>query len=618
MKKTNFWDKLRYSFDNLMSKGTLSLILLLAAITAGIIVIAGIVAACLNGGEFGNAFEMMWVSLMHTLDAGTIAGDETSNIGFIIVMSVVTLCGIFVTSMLIGVIGAGLEEKMESLRKGHSLVIEKNHVIILGFNENAINIIRELIMANENQKKGVIVVMDSKDKTEMEDTISQRIPQTKTTHIICRSGNIDNISDIEICSPATCRSIIVNADDDFMSIKAVLACTTVLEESDNADAYITALIHSEQNAEAARIAGNGKAEIFYYQSSIARIMAHTCRQPGMSTVFNTLLSYEGDEIYVEQIPKVVGKSMAEVNMYFDKSTAIGIVRNGEPMLNPPADTKIDAADKIVFIAEDDDTTVPLAQPAAAKAELFADKKDDTAVARNTLILGNNDLLGQVITEMDCYSAKGSVITIASEKIDKEFVPKQRGLKNIKLDVQECNIFERAELEKLVSEKPDNILILTDSSDADDEADSKTLLLLLHIRDIARKNDFHFTVTSEMRSVENQELAQVTKVTDFIISSNITALMMAQISQTREQFVILDDLLSDSGSELYMKNASRYVKTDVPVDFYTVCASAVRYGEIAIGYKKVLAEGKFEIVINPLKSKEITLSKEDSLILVAED
>ena len=220
--------------------------------------------------------------------------------------------------------------------------------------------------------------------------------------------------------------------------------------------------------------------------------------------------------------------------------------------------------------------------------------------------------------MDCYSAKGSVITIASEKIDKEFVPKQRGLKNIKLDVQECNIFERAELEKLVSEKPDNILILTDSSDADDEADSKTLLLLLHIRDIARKNDFHFTVTSEMRSVENQELAQVTKVTDFIISSNITALMMAQISQTREQFVILDDLLSDSGSELYMKNASRYVKTDVPVDFYTVCASAVRYGEIAIGYKKVLAEGKFEIVINPLKSKEITLSKEDSLILVAED
>jgi len=618
MKKKNFSDKLRYSFDNLMSKGTLSLILLLAVITAVIVIIAGIFTSLLNGGEHGNVFEATWLSLMHAIDAGTLAGDDTGNIIFIILMSIVTLCGLFITSMLIGVIGAGLEEKMESLRKGHSIVLEKNHVVILGFNENAINIIRELITANENQKKGVIVVMDNKDKTEMEDLIGQRIPQIKNTHIICRSGDIDNISDIEICSISTCRSIIVNADDDFMSIKAVLACTTVLEESSNTDAYITALIHSEQNAEAARIAGNGKAEIFYYQSSIARIMAHTCRQPGMSTVFNTLLSYEGDEIYVEHIPEVAGKTMAEINLYFPESIAIGIVRKNTPMMNPPVDTKIEADDKIIFIAEDDNTSFPLAEPAAAKTDLFADKKEDSAVIRNTLILGSNELLEQVIEEMDCYSAKGSTITIACEKMNKEFLPKQKNLKNIKLDVEDCDIFERSELEKLVLAKPDNILILTDSSDTDDEADSKTLLLLLHIRDIARKNDFHFTVTSEMRCVENQELAQVTKVTDFIISSNITALMMAQISQTREQFEILDDLLSDNGSELYMKNVSRYVKTGVPVDFYTICASAVRYGEIAIGYKKVLAEGKFEIVINPPKNEQITLSENDSLILIAED
>jgi hypothetical protein len=122
----------------------------------------------------------------------------------------------------------------------------------------------------------------------------------------------------------------------------------------------------------------------------------------------------------------------------------------------------------------------------------------------------------------------------------------------------------------------------------------------------------------MRSVENQELAEVTKVTDFVISSNITALMMTQISQTREQFEILDDLLSDTGSELYMKIAHRYVQCDKPVDFYTVCASANRYGEIAIGYKKILFDGEFEIVINPPKDKQIIFTKDDCLILVAEE
>ena len=125
------------------------------------------------------------------------------------------------------------------------------------------------------------------------------------------------------------------------------------------------------------------------------------------------------------------------------------------------------------------------------------------------------------------------------------------------------------------------------------------------------------LAAQILAVEDQELAEVTKVTDFVISSNITALMMTQISQTREQFVILNDLLSDSGSELYMKIANRYVVTDKPVNFYTVCASASRYGEVAIGYKKVKEDGKFEIVLNPPKDKEIIFNNDDRLILLAE-
>ena len=94
-------------------------------------------------------------------------------------------------------------------------------------------------------------------------------------------------------------------------------------------------------------------------------------------------------------------------------------------------------------------------------------------------------------------------------------------------------------------------------------------------------------------------------------------MMTQISQTREQFIILDDLLSDSGSELYMKIANRYVVTGKPVNYYTVCASASRYGEVAIGYKKVNENGNFKIVINPPKDQEIIFNKDDRLIVLAE-
>ena len=619
MKKPTLKQKLSYWFDNLMSKGTVSLILVLAAITILVVFITGIVVSISDPESNGNVLQSAWMSLMHALDAGTIAGDDTSNILFIVMMSIVTICGLFITSMLIGVISTGLESKMESLQKGHSLVLEKNHVIILGFNENAINIIRELIIANENQKKGVVVVLDNQDKTEMEDLISQRIPDTKNTRIICRSGSIDNIADIEICSPQSCRSIIVNAENDFMSIKAVLASATILEDSDNESAYITALIHSEENAEAARIAGNGKAEVFYYQSSIARIMAHTSRQPGMSTVFTNLLSYNGDEIYVEYFPSLTGKSFGELNLLFPKSTVIGIIRNEKPILNPPSTTQIIESDKIILIAEDDGISIPTTENATVEKSNFADGKADEPVPQKTIIFGCNELLDQVITELDCYAPKNSEVIVATteDSFIEEYLPLQENLENIKLTKVISDIFNRSELEKIVANKPNNVLILTNQNDDDETADSKTLLLLLQLRDITRKNNLNFTVTSEMRSTEDQELAEVTKVTDFVISSNITALMMTQISQTREQFVILNDLLSDSGSELYMKIANRYVVTDKPVNFYTVCASASRYGEVAIGYKKVKEDGKFEIVLNPPKDKEIIFNNDDRLILLAE-
>ena len=121
----------------------------------------------------------------------------------------------------------------------------------------------------------------------------------------------------------------------------------------------------------------------------------------------------------------------------------------------------------------------------------------------------------------------------------------------------------------------------------------------------------------MRNAQNQELAKVTRVNDFVVSSKITALMMTQISYTREQRLILEDLLDEEGSEFYRKPISRYVSCGTPVDFYTLSASAARYGEIAVGYQKVEG-GTMTTTCNPEKSETIVFSPADALIVIAED
>ena len=132
MKNIDIKDLLRYRFDNLMSKGTIALVCILFTLTAIVIIIAGGIAALIGDGSMS---QNVWVSIMHTIDAGTISGTDTSDIPFVALMCIVTLCGLFVTSILIGIITTGFEEKFNSLKKGNSSVIEKGHTLILGFNK---------------------------------------------------------------------------------------------------------------------------------------------------------------------------------------------------------------------------------------------------------------------------------------------------------------------------------------------------------------------------------------------------------------------------------------------------------------------------------------------------
>ena len=261
MRKVSFRERLRYAFDNFMGKGTIALIGMLFLITAIVVVITGVLSTIGNGDA--SAGNSIWMSLMHALDAGTLAGDDTSNIGFVILMTIVTICGIFVTSILIGIISSAFEDKLNSLRKGFSRVVENNHTVIVGFNDSIYTILTELIEANSNHKKSCIIVIGQEEKEVMDEEIQNHIDDFKTTRIICRSGKATNSAILEMASVETARSVIINEENDFTVIKSILALVAYMKAKNvfENEAYITALIHNRENFDAARIAGEGKAEI---------------------------------------------------------------------------------------------------------------------------------------------------------------------------------------------------------------------------------------------------------------------------------------------------------------------------------------------------------------------
>lgn len=164
-------DRIRYAFDNFMSRGTVALVgglglvsLLMICLAGGIITIGGRLLAP-EGSDHLTFIEATWVSLMRTLDAGTMGGDV--GWGFRLVMLGVTLGGIFIVSTLIGVLTTGVEGKLDELRKGRSVVLESGHTLILGWSSQVFTILSELMIANANQRKARIVVLADRDKVEI-------------------------------------------------------------------------------------------------------------------------------------------------------------------------------------------------------------------------------------------------------------------------------------------------------------------------------------------------------------------------------------------------------------------------------------------------------------------
>ena len=634
MQKSTFSEKFRYYFENTMSKGPagvikwLALVSLFMVLVLGLLIlIFGIKGSLEPEAEKLGFIEGAWQSLMATLDSGTMGGDQ--GWAFRIVRFAATLGGIFVISILIGTISSGIDEKLEELKKGRSRVLENNHTLILGWSDKIFTIISEIIEANSNQKKPRIVILADRDKGEMEDDIRSKIEDFKNTTVIIRSGSPLELSDIAIVNPNAARSVIVLANEeanaDIYVIKTVLALTNGKNRKKEAF-NIVAEIKDPKNMEAADLVGNNEAAFVLSSDLISRITAQTCRQSGLSLVYNELLQFEGDEIYFQQEPKLAGKTFKDVLFAYENSAVIGILNNEEKVLiNPTMDTVFNNGDSVIAISEDD-YTIKLSGKTTfdIKHNLFNRAEIKNVGIEKTLILGWNDRGVRVIEELDNYVASGSQITIVADidGISMQIAELKKSVQKQKIDFIKGDINDKATLVNLKPETYDHLILLSYMDIDLQESDAKTLICLLHLRNLSEKVGKDFSIVSEMLDIRNRDLGVVAKADDFIISHNLISLMLSQLSENKDLKKVYDILFQAEGSEVYLKPVSRYVKHGEPVNFYTVLESAAQLNETAIGYRISTqssdSEKKYGININPLKSNIINFIEGDSIIVLSED
>jgi ion channel POLLUX/CASTOR len=384
-------------------------------------------------------------------------------------------------------------------------------------------------------------------------------------------------------------------------------------------------IGDDKNIEAANIVGNNEASYVLSNDLIARITAQTCRQSGLSIIYTELLDFGGDEIYIKEESALVGKTFRDTLFAFETSAIMGLVKaDNSVLINPQMNTKIEKGDQVIAVSADDDTVILSDKQNYGVEETAIELKSRAeAQKEKSLLLGWNQKGARILSELDNYVKEGSeAIILAEIDAEADIAALSKSLKKMTVKFIMGDSTDRKTIEEIDVPSMHQIIVLGYHGIDIQEADAKTLITLLHLRNLSEKSNKHFNIVSEMFDVKNRELAQVTKADDFIISENLISLMMSQLSENKLLKDVFDILFGAEGSEIYLKPIAEYVKPGSKINMYTLLEAASRKNEIALGYRLRSEwnnpDKQFGVKLNPNKAEVFEVHPEDKIIVLAEN
>ncbi len=616
--RTTTWkDRARYRFDMAFSRGPavvigyLGLVTLLAILVTAVVIIVFRMSG-INGEASPPSFpEAIWQGLLRVVDGGTFAGDSgwpTRLLGLAI-----TLAGIFIAGSLIGLIASSVDQKIEELRKGRSAVIEHDHTLILGWSERLPAVVKELVIANESRKHAAVVVLADHDKTEMEETLRSRIADFGTTRLVCRSGDPADPANLELVNLAGARSVVVIGGNDAASVKTLLAVRTIDEHL--AGAPVVAEMSDREIADSARSLFGPRLVVINSDDIVAELTAQACRQRGLSAVFRELLDFDGDELYFAPFPHLAGRPYSEVQLSFEKCAVIGrLTGDGTVELNPAPDTILGPDDEVIAVASDDSEFVSTPYSAPTSTRPIRPVAPSTR-RRRIIVAGWSDLGPRVVAELDEFLGSETTIELMLDPdwVDVDEVRRTISTRNVSLEVSELRGGPERVAAQAARRAFDEVIVLGYRGGMSaDEADARTLLTLLAFRQVRQHDDVGpVRMVSELLDQRNARLAAATGADDFIVSDELTSLMLAQVSERYELMRVFEDLFDRDGCTIELRSAAEFGAPG-ELSFAEIVATGSSAGMTALGYR-IAATG--EVVVNPAKSARLRLVEADEVLVI---
>lgn len=636
---------LQYQLNRLLARGSLIQYLLLVLIGLFVVLLGvnawfvglftpeALRAEGIDDGIDGGLFDALWWSLKHVVDPGAFAEDYGAPWPVLLISLLLSVTGLAILGVFIGFVTTSVQRRLEQLRKGDTSVETAGHTLILGWSQKVASILDFLARVG---RRRTVVILAQQQTAEVQTGLRLHQRNWKSLEIVLRSGSTSSIADLERVRLAAASSVISVAqrrDDrggytDIETIKTLMLLSGY-DGWTGARPRMVAEITQKRNVEVANIAGARSIPLVSTSEIISKAIVQATRQPGISRFYQEVFSFGGNTIFVRHVPEAAGRTFGEIAHWFPDAIPIGVSWKEGPderlraALNPEPDYDLAADEQVILLARDEAIRVEACSPPEHPAASGALCKHRTRLER-LLILGWNDNIDEILSEVDAHASRDAVVTIvagyepdAARQSLTTALPAELG--NLKIDYRRGDTVNRRTLEALDLAGYDSIVTLADESHLEEDPDARTIMTLLLLTDIGRVTQMPHVVT-EIYDAANAELLEGTVARDVIVSPEMVSLQIAQISRHQVLGSIYRELLSAGGIECRLEPAGRYVALGESCSFSDLVVACQRHTEVALGiwqHDAGAAPDAADMQLNPARDARWIMTEADRVVVLAQ-
>lgn len=549
--------------------------LLLVALVIGLLSVGGgVIVHYTNPTAYRDTSEAIWWAFLRLTDPGYL-GDDRGMMPRL-VSTFLTISGYVVfLGALVAIMTAWLNQLMSFLASGRSPIFERDHVLLIGWNDRIHALVEEVVHTwrrlIKEDARPAIAILCAAYRPGMQRELMQKLDPEVRKHcrLLVRSGNPLEAESLERVDYQHARSVILISQargdrqqaqlSDMALAKILMTLKARAPHLSRPPSVVVEVSNPANKLLLESVGWPEHTESVVGEEILGQLFCQTVRYPGLSRVYRRLLtdSY-GDSIGLLEARTVgaAGRSLRAQMGELAAGLPVGVLPNGAPQAQLRLldfDTAVKPDDLLVLVTAKERAS--RREVAEATVEAVWSKELAHPPVRRLLVVGWSTLLLAILTEMGTYQEERfELVLLWDGDLPRERERLRRveqAHANLTLDFALGTISDQEEVERFQAERFDIVVLLSDQRRDSLVGDAETVLHYVLLERFYRQRKLPVWFVVELNDEDNRPLIAGSRV-DVVMTAEIASHLLAQVAIHRSLAWIYEELFTRGGSELRLR------------------------------------------------------------------